>query len=140
MSLKQVYHSHKRTLWMEEPISNSQSGRRNQGRLKRQIPFKMKSIKRMLIAWEWGINEYIYLTLLWSCGVISSGNQKTEEKWISYFGLGRVIKTPSFGYPTPKWWQPMWGMKVISLNKSIFLKNLWEYIGGIFVYSKSSAM
>ena len=102
VSLEQVYPSHKRTLWMEEPISNSQIGRSNQGRLRRQMPFKMKSIKRMLIAWEWGTNEYICLTLLRSCGVISSGNQNTEAKWISYFGLGRVIKTPGSGYPNPK--------------------------------------
>ena len=33
VSLKQVYHSHKRTLWMEEPKPNSQSQRSNQGTL-----------------------------------------------------------------------------------------------------------
>ena len=53
------------------------------------------SIKRMLIEWEWGTNEYIFLSLLWSCGVISSGNSKTGVKWTSYFGHRRVIKTPS---------------------------------------------
>ena len=45
VSLKLIYHSHKRTLWMEEPIPNSQSGRSNQGRLKIQMSSKKKASK-----------------------------------------------------------------------------------------------
>ena len=45
MSLKQFYHSHKRTLWIEEPIPNSQSRRSNQGRLKGQMSLKSKTSK-----------------------------------------------------------------------------------------------
>ena len=74
MIRKQIYHSHKRTLWMEEPISISQRKESNRGGLRRQIFIHKRSIKSMLIAWEWGTNEYICLTLWWSCGVISRGN------------------------------------------------------------------
>ena len=38
--LKQVYHSHKIKLWMEEPIPNSQSRISNRGRLRRQCHSK----------------------------------------------------------------------------------------------------
>ena len=37
MMRKQIYHSHKRTLWMEEPVSNYQSERSNEGRLRRNL-------------------------------------------------------------------------------------------------------
>ena len=39
-----------------------------------------ESIKKMLIAWEWGTNEYLCLTLLQSYGVLPDGNLKTGGK------------------------------------------------------------
>ena len=61
-----------------------------------------RSMRGILIAWEWGTNEYICLTLLWSCGDISSGNLKMEVKLIPYVVPRRVTKTSSCGYPTPE--------------------------------------
>ena len=84
------HQSDKRTLWMEEHKSIPQNKRSNQGTLKTQMSL---SIKWMQIAWGMRKNEYICLTLLRACGVIYCGNQKTNVKWISHFGLRRVINT-----------------------------------------------
>ena len=74
-----------------------------------------ESIKRMLIAWEWGTNEYICLTLLRSCGVLSGGNLKIRGKM-------NFILLPQESYRDTellvtllqkKWFQ-MWCLKVAS--------------------------
>ena len=48
MIRKQIYHSHKMTLWMEEPTLNSQSEESNQGRLRRHISFTKEASKYYL--------------------------------------------------------------------------------------------
>ena len=48
VSLKQIYHSHKRTLWIEDPTPDSENEESHQGRLRRQVSSIKEASKEFL--------------------------------------------------------------------------------------------
>ena len=119
------YHSHKRTLWMEEPKSNLKYKKEQPGKT-----HQTKVLKHQKNAKGMGMrNKQIYLSYSCYNPVVSRTKvTKCRGKWISYIGIGRDIETLKAWFPYPSRQKSMTSSESYISWKSGWLNNCLKKI------------